>query len=194
MAQQNLPVGSRSLEECRGFLMAQLGIAKSWQEKAEHTQDVFAQFFFLYTAFNALYFAWNKVGPKKNNEKDQIEHLLEKMPLDHADDVLGAAAAEIEFFLERRPIQQMKYRNCDRPSAGPDSEGSKARESLKPVKPASERLAALGEIIYYVRCNLVHGSKEERGDDEAVITMAVGPLRHILEATIAYTEQELRSQ
>jgi hypothetical protein len=195
MAPLNLMAGNQSIERCCDLLREQLIIAQSWRDKASRANDVFAQFFFAYTGFNALYFAWNKASPAASaKEKDQITVFLRRFRQKCADEVLAAVNAEVEYFLARRPIQQMRYRNCDQPLEGPDSEGREVQENLKPDKPSGDRLAALGEIIYYVRCNLVHGSKAERGDDETVITKAIGPLCHILQAAIEYTEDKLGSQ
>jgi hypothetical protein len=87
MAPNHLVAGLHSREECRDLLEFQLDVAERWCEKAKQAEDVFARFFFLYTAFNALYFAWAKANNLKNDRGEepgehlQIKHLLQKMPL-----------------------------------------------------------------------------------------------------------------
>lgn len=176
----------------------QLSLARSWRDKAASTEDVFAQFFFLYTGFNALYFAWSKADGLTNDEGKepgehrQIKHLLEKMAPNYADAVLRSVVSEIRYFTEEREaIQRMGERTCASPVKGEVDEGKKAQRQLKGGRANAEKLVALGKIIYLIRCNLVHGSKAETGDDETVITRAIGPLRQILHAAIEHTEHEL---
>jgi hypothetical protein len=200
MAPNHLVAGRHSREECRDLLEFQLDVAERWCEKAKQAEDVFARFFFLYTAFNALYFAWAKANNLKNDRGEepgehlQIKHLLQKIPSGFADEVLRNAMNEINYFTEERePIQRMGERTCANPLKGTTTEGSKAWRQLKDsgANADKDKLVALGKVVYLIRCNLVHGSKTERGDDETVITNAIGPLRQILHAAIKYTQYEL---
>jgi hypothetical protein len=47
--------------------------------------------------------------------------------------------------------------------------------SLSTASHAMECVLALGQILYLVRSNLVHGSKIDRGDDEQVIKTLLSP-------------------
>ncbi|MFA5083309.1 MAG: hypothetical protein WC474_12230 [Hydrogenophilaceae bacterium] len=198
MAPNRSVADSRSVIDCRNLLTDQLMIAKSWQEKAASTQDVFARFFFLYTAFNALYFAWAKAGRQGNDEKQQIEYLLKKLPGITATEILDGVSTEIQFFLARNtPIRDMRNQGCNDPLQGEVSDDRRTAvwDDLRGGQEgevSAKRLVALGKVVYFVLCNLVHGSKaERRGDDKDVITNAIGPLCEILCAAVAYTETEL---
>lgn len=57
-----------------------------------------------------------------------------------------------------------------------------------------DQLVALGRILYLVRCNLVHGSKAEMGDDEQVIEASVDPLKRLLEKAIELTDKRLSNR
>ena len=51
-------------------------------------------------------------------------------------------------------------------------------------------LVAFEKFLYLVRCNLVHGSKAEMGDDEQIIETSIGPLELLLEIAIDFTERQ----
>ena len=86
----------------------------------------------------------------------------------------------------------MDKRTCHRFDKGEAREGRGARERLASSSPV-DQLAALGKILYLVRCNLVHGSKAEMGDDERIIEASIGPLELLLKIAIDFTEKQLRS-
>jgi hypothetical protein len=199
MAPYGPVTGVQATEKCPELMELQLRLARSWRDKAARTNDVFAQFLFLYTGFNALYFAWSKADNLMNDEGKepgehrQIKHLLEKVAPEYADAVLGSVVSEIRYFTEERePIQRMDKRTCANP-LGNTTEGRKAQGQLKYGGGNVEKLVALGKIVYLIRCNLVHGAKDGSGDDETVINKAIGPLSHILEAAIDYTQLKLAS-
>lgn len=123
------------------------------------------------------------------SEGDQIKNLLRKLDSD-AEEILGQLSPAIEFFSSRDPIQQMGKRTCSNFIKGKEERGRRAREGLASSSPV-ERLIALGEIIYLVRCNVVHGSKAQMGDDEQVIEVSVGPLALLLQRAIEVTEKHL---
>jgi hypothetical protein len=76
---------------------------------------------------------------------------------------------------------------------GEEREGRRAHEKLMSSSPV-DWLVALGIILYLVRCNLVHGSKAEMGDDELVIEASVAPLKLLLEKAVKLTERQLSSR
>jgi hypothetical protein len=88
----------------------------------------------------------------------------------------------------------MGRRRAETPELGDQSEGSKWRNVLKTSRVASERIVALAHILYYIRCNLFHGSKNvnDSGDDSEIVAKSVEPLREILTAAITFTESRFR--
>lgn len=82
----------------------------------------------------------------------------------------------------------MRKRTYENPYEGDKTEGIKWRKILQNNKrTASERVIALGGILYLVRCNLVHGSKEDSGDDEKIIEKSLEPMKIFLEEAISWT-------
>ncbi len=159
----------------------------------------FVKFFFYFSGFNALYFAWAKADDLRNNEGReagellQIRNLLVKLSAEEAEEILGQFSPAIEYFSGRRPVQRMDKRTCYRFDKGEEREGRRAHEKL--ISSSSvDQLVALGTILYLIRCNLVHGSKSEMGDDEQVIEASVGSLKRLLEKTIELTDKQLSNR
>lgn len=84
----------------------------------------------------------------------------------------------------------MDKRTAENPHEGDPEEGNKWQIWLKEKPFALERLIALGEILYLVRSNLVHGSKAESGDDEQVIDNSIYPLEVFLTKSILVTKNK----
>src|SRR5206468_10795932 len=120
----------------------------------------------------------------------QIEHLLSKAGPSTAE-VLGRAPHCASYFADRRPIERMDRRSQKRATAGDVGEGRAAQDALRGGSD-TERLRALGTILYLVRSNLAHGSKMDQGDDQDVVEQAVLGLEAILNWAIRYTRSELR--
>lgn len=172
----------------------QLRIAEQWFERGEKTRDVFAKFFFFYTAFNALFFLWkevDEVGRGESNEPretKQIENLLGRLGGALWDE-LGATLGEPISFFAGRAIERMDKRGGTQPLRGKATEGRKHQRVLAdPRVDATEKLKALGNILYLVRCNLAHGSKMVMGDDFDVIENAVPLLQSFSSRAIQYTK------
>lgn len=181
---------------CAHLLRFQCNIAHRWHSRAESSTDPFAKFFFCFSGFNALYFAWFKADDIRNSEGKtageslQIANLLQKLSSEEAEEILEQMSTEIKFFINRAAIQRMDKRTCRRFSKGEKREGRRAREQLGSFS-SVDRLVALGKILYLVRSNLVHGSKAEMGDDKLVIEMSVGPLELLLKRAIELTDRSL---
>lgn len=85
----------------------------------------------------------------------------------------------------------MDRRISRRPHTGEEFEGRRWKKKLQDNNlPASERLVAMGQILYLVRSNLVHGSKAESGDDLEVIQTSIEPLKVFLTEAILRTRQQ----
>jgi hypothetical protein len=170
----------------------QLKIAKRWLEKGNVAEDIHAQFFFHFSGFNALYFLWRMIDNPGSTEKQHIENLLRKLGQAKAQEILEDLNESISFFCSRSPIQQMNRRSINSQEMGDVVEGQKWQDILSDAGQSStERIVALGMILYLVRCNLVHGSKTDSGDDLHVIENSIKPIKVLLEGSIHITEQEL---
>lgn len=185
----------RAIAHCRTLLIFQTNVADRWYRRAERFDDPFVKFFFYFSGFNALYFAWAKADDLKNSQGNeagenlQIKNLLEKLSSEEAEEILEQSRPAIEFFLSRGPIQRMGKRTC-RELEGEVDEGRSARSKLARSSSSIDRLVALGKILYLVRSNLVHGSKVEGGDDERIVNASVGPLNLLLKRAIGFTEKQ----
>jgi hypothetical protein len=169
----------------------QLNIAERWLKRGDEAKDTFATFFFYFTGFNALYFLWRKIDKlDQTNEGKHIENLLKKFYESKAQEILEKVRTNIDYFCQRRPIQRMDRRTANSPYTGEENEGRKWQEVLQNKSlSASERINAMGQILYLVRSNLVHGSKAESGDDLKIIQNSTEPLRIFLTEALLLTRQ-----
>jgi hypothetical protein len=186
---QNTPNGTSNIQRWADLIRFQLSIAETWLERGKKMDDVFAKFFFYFSGFNAIYFLWRKIDNiDQTNEGKHIENLLKKFDEGSAAGILEKIKVSVEFFSNRRPIQRMDRRTG---ISGDEDEGRKWRKKMQDnASPYSERLVAIGQILYLVRSNLVHGSKTERGDDLQVIEQSVNPLMIFLEKSILLTKHQ----
>jgi hypothetical protein len=170
----------------------QHNIAERWLERGNKVKDIFSKFFFYFSGFNALYFLWRKIDELHNsNEGEQIEHLLSKLDDHKAQEILDEIRPAIQFFIDHRPIQRMDKRDVGSPYEGEAAEGRKWRRKLKDDRAsAANKINAIGQIVYLIRSNLVHGSKAGSGDDLEIIKNAVEPLRILLEQTLSWSKQQ----
>lgn len=178
----------------------QLGIADRWLERGEEVKDPFARFFFYFAGFNAIYFFWSQIERRagsasgSNGEGKQIRALLQKFQEEKATRILDALSDSVEYFCDRRPIQEMRTRKKDSAHEGNEYEGRKWKRKLGEASKPVEKLVALGTILYLVRSNLVHGSKSQEGDDLCVMRYAVYPMERLLAESIEFTRQKLRME
>lgn len=170
----------------------QLEIAKSWLQKGDETEDIFAKFFFYFTGFNSIYFLWGKIdNPHLRSERKHINNLLKKLDGLKAQKILDKIKTSVDYFIQRPPIIQMNKRTKRKQYTGDDSKGRKLKNLLQKNNiSASERLIAMGQILYLVRCNLFHGSKTQSGVDKEIVKNSIEPLKVILKEAISLTEQQ----
>lgn len=179
------------LYDFSGLIDFQLGIANRWLERGNIIEDIFAKFFFYFTGFNAIYFLWKKIDKiNRRNEKECIKNLLKKFSRLKTQEILDKVKTSVDYFINREPIKRMDKRT-NKQFIGDDSDGCNWKSVLQNNdKSASEKLIALGNILYLIRCNLFHGSKSQLGDDRKIIEKSVEPLRVFLEETISLTKQQ----
>jgi hypothetical protein len=180
-----MPEGQSEFQEIIWF---QYNIADRWLKRGRNVNDPFAQFFFFYAGFNALYFLWRIIDKVEKGEVHQIDNLVRKLNGDVAERMLESAWPSVAFFIERPPLQRMGERTAKSPYFGETGEGRKwhhrlANTTATPV----DRLVALAQILYLVRNNLAHGSKVESGDDEVIVRHAAAALETVLAASVELT-------
>jgi len=162
----------------------QLAVARRWRERAASVEDIYSQFFFLFAAFNALYFLWKEVDHLRGShghpsEREQINHLVAK--LNDPDQLAITLRHELHYFASRRPIQRMDRRVTG--ATGTPDEGERLQQELS-AEASGDRLRALAGIVYLIRCNLAHGSKTLSGDDEELVAQAVPILFSLVDASV----------
>jgi hypothetical protein len=83
----------------------------------------------------------------------------------------------------------MEKRTCENADPSNHGEGMKWKQILvDPTKAASDHIVSLGEIIYLVRSNLIHGSRVPIPESEA-IPNCLKPLAIFLKESIKLTEE-----
>ncbi len=178
------------------LIRVQIEIADRWLNRGRSANDEFAKFFFLFSGFNALYFLWSVIENLRNergerpNEGRQIESLLRKFKEEEASEIIDKLSQGARYFCERNPIQRMDKRSKGNLNEGDPEEGKKWQRQLREDSSSLDRLGALGEILYLVRSNLVHGSKSVSGDDKEIITASILPLEVFLEKGITMTKSK----
>lgn len=80
MDTENLEIGSHSRNDLWAWddlIRFQLKIAERWLKRGDKAKDTFAEFFFYFTGFNAIYFLWRKIDNlDQTNEGKHIKNLL----------------------------------------------------------------------------------------------------------------------
>lgn len=176
------------------LMLFQLDISERWYKRGNESTDPFAQFFFYFAGFNALYFLWSRIDFmeihqwKLPGEARQISNLLQKLSNEKVEIVGRELQSTFDYFSRRLPIQRMDKRTHESASIGDEAEGKKWRRQLGKGTSIKENLEALGSILYLVRSNLVHGSKTESGDDKEIVVNSVHALKVLLEQTIVLTK------
>lgn len=168
----------------------QSNIARCWLNRGNQSCDPFARFFFYFSGFNALFFLWGKVDGEGGGDKKKIHNLLKKFDTPMTTQILREVGPSVEFFQNRPPIQRMERRNLNRQDAGDEEDGAKALRDLLDNGRPDNQLLALGSMLYLVRSNLVHGSKEISGDDKKIIESSVPAIKVILQQSLKLTKNK----
>jgi hypothetical protein len=124
------------------------------------------------------------IGPV--GEHRLMSSLVGSLPADVAGKILEDADVKrsIQYLLARGPVQRMDRREADGVT-GSIKEARQLQLRLRNAPEPFDRLLALSQILYIVRCNLVHGSKVLAGLDIELLQHSVPPLRMITEASVA---------
>lgn len=154
-------------------------ISKEWYRKARKIKDSkYAKFFFLWCSFNALY---NLAGKYNTEDKERIKKLINELREEDAEDFLKKTKQFCDYFLFMRlPIKDMKkeFHRKNQPKEVIDFESIKERYNTNEEK--IEIVKDIMIIIYRVRNNLTHGSKEMSGDDNEIIENSIPILEVII--------------
>ena len=144
------------------------------QESNQSDNLIFAQFFFLWSSFNALY---NLVGLFGDSEKKRMEGLIDHLYDEDINKFFKETKNSCDYFIKERDlIKDMKrYLHKEEPLEKMDIHG--IRKSYEENHNTMENMKNIIRIIYRVRNNLTHGSKEMRGDDILIIKKAIPILK-----------------
>lgn len=160
---------------------------------------VFVSYF---SALNALYWFWSSVAADLARTSDEIKEL--QLPAEHVriaalidrlddnavdriwrDDEVQRSVAHLHS--RATAVRDMRLRELD--EEGDKSKGTRDLADMKDDgKLPRDRLKALANTVYRVRCNPVHGSKQMDTTDAALVRAAIVPLRLLLDAAIDFTQ------
>lgn len=142
--------------------------ASSWFEKANHEEDEFDRFVYLWFAFNILY-----SEHFDNNERQAIREYLREnwWAISNPDIILKSE--DVDYF-KNRIIKNCKIYNRQ--------DTSEFAERLKNGQNSNRyRFEALMMILYQVRCNLFHGNKLFSSEsDQEVVKHAANILEKVI--------------
>jgi len=140
------------------------------QESNQSDNLIFAQFFFLWSSFNALY---NLVGKSGTSEINRMEGLIDRLNDEDIDIFFKETKNSCDYFIKERDlIKDMKrYLYKEEPLEKMDIHV--IRKNYEENRNTKENMKNIIRIVYRVRNNLTHGSKEMRGDDILIIKKAI---------------------
>jgi len=144
------------------------------QESNQSDNLIFAQFFFLWSSFNALY---NLVGESGTSEINRMEGLIDRLNDEDIDIFFKETKNSCDYFIKERDlIKDMKrYLYKEEPLEKMDIHV--IRKNYEENQNTKENMKSIIRIVYRVRNNLTHGSKEMRGDDILIIKKAIPILK-----------------
>lgn len=201
---------SASLDRLRRATPYQINVAEDWLKLGarENLESAFA-FIAYYSAFNAIYWLSSSIvaatagdwkGARSKHpgelnlpeEGERISGLIDRMGPAVAQTLLSDPGVQqtVHFLsVEREGVRDMRWRECD--EDGDRVYGSDQRDTLKNTTAAPlQKVKALAAILYVVRCNLVHGSKQVSGTgpDDELLRGAIPGLRQLAEEAVAYAK------
>ncbi len=157
-----MPTARPDRAEWADLFEFQRRVAERLLDRGRATGDIHAKFFFFFSGFNALYFLWATV-----DRKSLSELLHETDQIEHL-------------------LQMLDERDCQQvlEAVAEDVDYLGAKGSTH-----REKLAALGQTLYQLRCKLVQG-QERSGGNEELIRRSVRPLEMLLAKACEITAAE----
>lgn len=104
--------------------------------------------------------------------------------------ILEMLSGDIKYFCGREPLERMDRRDAKKTFEGDSEEGKKWQKWLRERENPVDKVVALGEILCVIRSNLVHGSKNESGDDKEIIDHSIIPLETLLSKVLSMTKNK----
>ena len=156
-----------------------LKISENWYEKAKKTNNSkYAKFFFLWCSFNALY---NLVGDYGTYDIERINELLNELSEEDVKRFFTKTKQFCDYFLlVRPPIKDMKKEFYGKKQPQEVLEFESIKERYISQENWIESIKDIMIIIYRIRNNLTHGSKEMSGDDYEIIENSIPILEVIV--------------
>ena len=169
-----------------------LDICKNWYQKSLELKDlinskeksniqIFARFFFLWCSFNALY---NLAGSYRTSDFERIKACISKLKEEDIEKILKKNKAHCDYFINRRDLIVDMKRNLHGLNSNDYINVHQMKKFYWQNINKKDLLISLIKIIYKIRNNLTHGSKEIRGDNITIINNAI-PIVDYLTMTIA---------
>lgn len=129
-------------------------------ELVREPREEFAAFFFSWAAFNALY------DEEAGDQEEKISALISNLPPPTAGRALGSAMQAADVIINDPPGDMRK--------AGRRSFKAFSQRQVAVLRDEgrsdNDRLAALCLLVYRVRCNLLHGSKNPIHERDRVLS------------------------
>ena len=144
------------------------------QESNQSDNLIFAQFFFLWSSFNALY---NLAGPFDISEIKRMEGLIDKLDDEDIDKFFEETKNFCDYFIKERELIKDMRRYLHKVEPLEKMDIHVIRKNYEENRNTKENLKNIIRLIYRVRNNLTHGSKEMRGDDVLIIKKAIPILK-----------------
>jgi hypothetical protein len=161
-------------------------IANKWFQRGDQATDHFAKFFFYFSGFNSMYFLWGLIDRRETGDQKRMRRLVSRLCAFQSQAILNDCSDAVAFF-SNRTIMDMSERDPGNSSLGTVPDPDPRLKLSNTLSTAAEKIEALGEVVYQVRCNLVHGSKLTDGDDSEIVRQCVRPLRAFLRSSLDYT-------
>lgn len=176
-------------------------VADAWIEigDALHSygdEEAALKFIAYFSALNALYWLYGCINAEDNNQRNRfgelrtpsarhlIGHVIEtRLPPGLADELARSPEVEaaVHSFLQR-PVRNMEAREHDGSGKSP----SQRLLTRLAGPPSLDRLRAAGEVLFQIRCNLVHGAKILSVRDMELLAVAVPLLERLVKAAASF--------
>lgn len=144
------------------------------QESNQSDNLIFAQFFFLWSSFNALY---NLAGLFDDSEKKRMEGLIDHLYDEDINKFFEETENFCDYFIKERDLIKDMRRYLHKVEPLEIMDIHEIRKSYEKNRNTMENMKNIIRIIYRVRNNLTHGSKEMRRDDILIIKKAIPILK-----------------
>ena len=144
------------------------------QESNQSDNLIFAQFFFLWSSFNALY---NLAGASGTREINRMEGLIDRLDDEDINKFFKETKNSCDYFTKERDLIKDMKRYLYKVEPLEIMDIHAIRKNYEENRNTKENMKNIIRIVYRVRNNLTHRSKEMRGDDILIIKKAIPILK-----------------